>query len=69
MSQGGALIAGAGSPSAGTQGRLIVGSLGLDIQFTVVEAGSAGLRIRFADAPDELERLHAALARYDKTAA
>ena len=69
LSEGGALVAGAGSPSAGTQGRLIVGSLGLDIHFTVIGSGSAGLRIRFTDASDGHERLHAALTRYEKAAA
>ena len=48
MSEGGALIAGADALPAGAQGRLAVKGLGLDVQFTVVEAGPAGLRL-FAD--------------------
>ncbi len=69
MSEGGALIAGAGILPAAAEGRLSVRSLGLDVQFTVVEAGPAGLRIRFADAQGDHDRIHAALAGYEKAAA
>jgi hypothetical protein len=69
MSEGGALIAGADALPAGAQGRLAVKGLGLDVQFTVVEAGPAGLRIRFADAQGDHDRIHAALAGYGVAAA
>jgi hypothetical protein len=64
MSEGGALIAGAGALPAGAQGRLVVKGLGLDVQIAVVEAGPAGLRIRFTDAQGDHDRIHAALAGY-----
>jgi aerotaxis receptor len=69
MSEGGALIAGADALPAGAQGRLAVKGLGLDAQFTVVEAGPAGLRIRFADAQGDHDRIHAALESYGTAAA
>jgi methyl-accepting chemotaxis protein len=69
MSEGGALIAGADALPAGAQGRLAVKGLGLDVQFTVVEAGPAGLRIRFADAQGDHDRIHAALESYGTAAA
>jgi len=69
MSEGGALIADAGTLPAGTQGRLAVKGLGLDVQFTIVEADPAGLRIRFTNAEGDHDRIHAALAGYEKAVA
>ena len=65
MSEGDALIADAGTLPAGTQGRLAVKGLGLDVQFTIVEADPAGLRIRFTNAEGDHDRIHAALAGYE----